>query len=174
MATTFQGFVRLTVAALVGTTVRAVGKVVALNGSNANQVVAGGNGVRLDTHTANLETDGYAKNGAATVALVGTTAKTIDLTDLTSVTDSNDGDSTFASFTKLILKNLGAGSLTIAPGASNPASIGLGGTTPTLTLAAGAEVVIKYGAAVTVDGTHKTILITPAADTTFSIAVGGA
>lgn len=173
MATTGTNFVRMTAAQLVGAAVAAAGKVVGFNPSNASQVVAGGTGVALDRQTVDLAAQSFALNGAATVALSGTTAKTVDLTDLTSVTDSYAGDTTFAGFTQLTFKNLGAGSVTIAPGGSNPASIGLGGTTPTLTLAPGASHTLNYGSAVTVDSTHKTILLTPAATTVVSIAVGG-
>ncbi len=174
MATTEQNFVALTAAQLVGSTVRAAGQVVALNPSNATAIVAGGAASALDKVTADLATAALAKNGAATVALAGTTPKTIDLTDLTSITASYAGDTTFASFSRLTFKNLGAGSLTVAPGASNPASLGINGTTPSVTVQPGASVTISYPTPVTVDATHKTILLTPAADTTFSIAVGGA
>ena len=174
MATTGQNFVYRLVSSLYGSLVDAVGQVSRQNPSNANQLVVGASATVLDKYVADFSNDGFAKHGAASVALSGTTPKTIDLTDLTSVTASYDGDTTFATFSKLVVKNLGAGSLTIAPGASNPASIGLAGTTPTLTVPVGGTAVIDYGTTpVTVDSTHKTILITPAATTTFSIAVSG-
>lgn len=174
MPTTAQNFVTLTAAQLVGATVQAAGQVVALNPSNATAITTAGAATALDKVTADLATAGLAKNGAATVALSGTTPKTIDLTDLTSVTASYAGDTTFASFSRLTFKNLGAGSLTVAPGASNPAALGINGTTPSVTVQPGASVTISYPSAVTVSGSAKTILITPAATTTFSIAVGGA
>lgn len=174
MATTLVNFVRLTSAALVGSTVRAAGKVVGYKPNNATTVVSGSVATALDKVTIDFSTDSNAKHGAATVALSGTTPKTIDLTDLTSVTDSYDGDTTFATVYVLVLKNLGAGSLTVATGASNGMSLPLNGTSPTLTIASGNTDVFIFSAGLTIDNTHKTMLITPAADTTFSIAISGA
>lgn len=164
----------LTNARLIGGTVAAAGAVTTMNPTNAKQLEASGDLTRLDYSLSDLSASSYTKNGGATVALAGTTAKTIDLTNLTSVVASYAGDTVFASVNKLILKNLGAGSLTVAPGGSNPFDLGLGGTTPTLTIPAGSSHTLEFAAGKTVDSTHKTILITPAADTTFSIAVGGA
>jgi len=174
MPTTGQNFVRLLASALVGSAVQAAGKVLRMNPSNAAQVAAGGSGVILDKASVDFSSDGLAKHGAATVALTGTNPATIDLTNLATATASNDGDASFATFNQLVFTNLGAGSVTIAPGGSNPASIGLGGTTPTLTLAPGATHTLSYPAGVTVDSTHKTILLTPAADTVVGVAVAGA
>lgn len=174
MPTTGQNFVRLANAELVGGTVRAAGQVVvvALNPSNAT-VVAAAEGAALDKSTADLS-GAYTKTGAVTVSLSGTTPKTIDLTDLTSVVASYAGDTTFASFSQLVIRNLGAGSVTVAPGASNPASLGINGTSPSVTIQAGAVLTLSYPTASVVDSTHKTILLTPAADTVVSVALGGA
>jgi hypothetical protein len=174
MATTKSAFVKLTAAQLVGATVAAAGQVVALNESNATQIVNGASGTRLDLALTNLATAGYAKNGAATVALTGTTPVTITLADLTSATASSAGDTVFATVNKLVLKNTGAADLTVAPGGSNPFDLFLAGTTPTLTVPAGSTITIESVAGKTVDSTHKTILITPTAGGSFAIAVGGA
>lgn len=165
---------KLTNARLIGGTVAAADAVTTMNPTNAKQLEASGDLTRLDYSLSDLSVSSYTKNGGATVALSGTTAKTIDLTDLTSVTASYAGDTVFALANKLVLKNLGAGSLTIAPGGSNPFPLGLGGTTPTLTIPAGGTHTLEFPAGLTVSSSAKTILITPAATTTFSIAVGGA
>lgn len=174
MATTGVNICRLTNAALVGSTVRPAGSVTTMNPTSAKALEAAGDLVRLDVSASDLSASSYAKNGGATVALVGTTPKTIDLTNLATVTASNAGDTSFATANKLVFKNLGAGSVTIAPGGSNPFDCGLSGTTPSLTLPPGSTHTLEFAAGKTVDSTHKTILFTPTADTTISISVGGA
>lgn len=174
MSTTNSGFVQITTAALVGATVQAAGAIVALNPDNAKEIVNGGGGTRLDKLVSDLATAGYAKNGAATVSLNGTTPVTVSLADLTSNTAKSAGDTSFATWNSLLFTNNGASDLTIAPAGSNPATIQLAGTTPTLTVAAGSSVLLQSVAGVTVDSTHKSITITPAATGTASFAVGGA
>lgn len=174
MATTNSAFVKLTAAQLVGSTVQAAGAVVALNESNATQVVNGGSGTRLDAFVANLATAGYAKNGAASVSLTGTTPVTLDLTTLSTNATASAGDLTYATFYQLVYRNTGAADVTVAPGGSNPASLGFGGTTPTITVPANSAVTFQYAAGVTVDSTHKTITITPTSGGSFALCVGGA
>ena len=175
MATTNQGFVKITSAALVGATVQAANQLVAMNGSNVDEIVNGGGGVRLDKVVTDFGTAGFALSGAIRLTLSGTTTKTIDLTDLTSAAASYAGDTTFAKFMTLVLYNDGAASVTFASGASNGASVGLAGTSPTLSVGAGKFHVLNYATAgVTVDSTHKTIDITPTSGGSFVLVVGGA
>lgn len=118
---------------------------------------------------------GFAKNGGYHKTTSGTTSVTIDLTDLTSGATSSDGDTTFATVNKITLYNCGAADMTIAPGGSNPSNIPkFTGTTPTIALPAGSQVTIVSGAGVTVDSTHKTILVTPTSGGDLMVAVGGA
>ena len=174
MATTGQNFVRLVAAQLVAAAVVAAGKVLALNPSNADQVVLSGAAVNLDRQTANLATQAYALNGAATLSLSGTSAKDFTLTSLSTAAASSAGDLVFASASQLTFKNLGAGDATIAAGASNGFAFPLNGTTPTITLAAGDSFTFTFATAITVDSTHKLITITPVATTIVSVCVGGA
>jgi hypothetical protein len=117
---------------------------------------------------------GFAKNGAFHVTTSGTTPVTCDLTNLATNSTSQAGDATFATFNKIKVRNAGTAAMTIAPGGSNPASLGFGGTTPTYTVNAGAEVEIEVPAGATVDSTHKTITITPTSGGDVVVAVGGA
>lgn len=163
MATTNSGFLKQT-----------LGGVVSLAAVTANAVTAVRNalsGTRVDYVLADLSVKpGYAKNGAIRLALTGTTPKTIDLTDLTANAQSYAGDTAFAKFALLVLFNDGAAAVTFASGASNGASVGLSGT---LTVAPGDMKVLPWGTAVTVDGTHKTIDITPTSGGSFVLSVGG-
>lgn len=173
MTTTNSAFVKNTNAALVGSTVAAAGQVVALTESAATTEVNSGGATRLDKAGINLAIDGFAKNGAAVIALTGTTPVTITLIDLTSATTSSAGDTVFASVNKISF-TAGAADLTIAPGGSNPFGLLLAGTTPTITVPAGSTHVLQSVAGMTVDSTHKTILITPTAGGSLTVAVGGA
>lgn len=118
---------------------------------------------------------GFAKNGAFHATTSGTTAVSVDLTNLTTNATSSDGDTVFATASKVVVKNCGTADMTIAPGASNPASLPkFAGTTPTLTVAAGTEAVFFSDAGATVDSTHKIITITPVSGGDVVVAVGGA
>jgi hypothetical protein len=163
MATTNSGFAKVT-----------LGGVVALLSAPASAisaVVSALSGTRMDRAVYDLASAGYDKNGAGRYTLSGTTPKTIDLTDTTSGAQSYAGDTTFASYTQLVLLNDGAASITVGSGASNGATWPMSGT---VTLAAGESVVISKAAAVTVDGTHKAIDVTPTSGGSFVICVGGA
>lgn len=116
---------------------------------------------------------GFALNGAFHVTTSGTTPVTCDLTNLATNSTSNAGDAVFAKANKIKVRNAGTAAMTIAPGASNPASLGLGGTTPTYTVNGGSEVEIEVPAGATVDATHKNITITPTAGGDVVVAVGG-
>lgn len=174
MGTTNSAFLKKTNATLNGATVGAAGEVVAMNPTSANQLAASGYGTRVDRAVSDLATDGYAKNGCIDVSLSGTTPKTVDLTDLTSQAASNAGDTGFDLWNKLVFANLSSGNMTVAPGSSNPASIFLGGTSPTMTVAANSSNTLMSLAGVTVDSTHKTITITPTVTGHLVISVGGA
>lgn len=123
----------------------------------------------------------FAKNGALYFTLTGTTAVTIDLTSLASavgVASSQAGDTSLATSNCWVIQNLSgsASTITIAPGASNPAAFpsALGGTTPTLSILKGDPLVLVSVAGKTVDSTHKTITFTPTAGGAISFAYGGA
>jgi hypothetical protein len=117
----------------------------------------------------------YAKNGVVLITLSGTTPVTLDLTDTTSGTTATAGDTAFASVNTILFRSLGAAAVTIAPGGSNPADLPkFTGTTPTLKLALNGVVLVNEVAAVTVDSTHKGILLTPTAGGTIAIYIGGA
>lgn len=164
MATTLKAFLKLTTA----------GNLLALTAPLVGQLVGGSAGTRVDQVTVDFATDSYAKHGAAAVTLTGTTPVTLDLTDLTSNATSYAGDTTFATWNRLVLNNTGAADVTVAVGASNPARLLLAGTTPTLTIPANSAIPLASAAGLAVDGTHKTITITPTAGGSFVLGVAGA
>lgn len=178
MATTLQNFVKMVSAALVGSTVQAAGAVVAVNPANGVQMVAGGGATNIDKVSVDLARSSYAKNGAAVGTLSGTTPVTIDFTDITSGTSGTTawaGDTTFATLNQLVLTNTGAADFTLAPGGSNPSRFPtFSGTTPTITVPAGASLTLAAVTGLTVDSTHKTLTITPTSGGSFALAVGGA
>jgi hypothetical protein len=175
LSTTNSAFVATTGAALVGSAVVAAGAIVALTEDAANVEINAGGSARLDTMAnANLATAGYAKNGACSVALTGTTPVTLSLIDLTSNSDFSAGDAVFASWKLLVFYNTGAASLTVKTAASNGATLPLNGTSPTITVPAGSKAILENAAGVTVDATHKDITVTPADDGGFAVCVGGA
>jgi len=117
----------------------------------------------------------YAKNGAVYLALSGTTAQTLDL-NLTSTGPpaSYVGDTVFATVNVLRVKNLGTAAVTIAPGSSNASPIPeLGGTTPTLTLDAGSEVLFHSAAGQTITSSACNVKFTPAATTNICVTISG-
>lgn len=117
--------------------------------------------------------EAFAKNGAFHVTTSGTTAVTCDLTNLALNATSSAGDLTFANWNKIRIYNCGTADMTYSPGGSNPANLGLGGTTPTHSIPAGSAITIERAAGNTVDATHKNITITPSAGGDVVIAVGG-
>lgn len=175
MATTGVNFIKQTNAVLSGATMGAAAAVVAMNPTSAVQLVNAGYATALDSSASDLSAAGFALNGCGRYALVGTTVKTVDLTNLATGAASSAGDPTFAKVMRLVIFNDGAADATVAAGGSNPFAIGLAGTTPTLTIPTGKTVVLNYATAgTTVDGTHKTIDVTPTAGGSICIAVGGA
>lgn len=114
-------------------------------------------------------TDGYAKHGAIHFTTSGTAGVTIDLTNLTTGATSYAGDTTFSTVNKIKFFNLGSldgttgGTMTVAPGGSNPFTLGYGGTSPTHPVFKGGEYLWSDPAGVTVTSSVKTITITPAA-----------
>lgn len=162
MATTNCAFAKLTTG---GSTV-----LVALAENLVSSLVSTAGATRVDKVTSNLATAGYALNGAARYTLSGTTVKTIDLTSLSTGAAAYTGDVTFAKYAQLILYNDGAAAVTVGSGASNGATMPLSGT---VTVDAGQFVVLTRASAVTVDGSHKTIDVTPTSGGSFVIAVGG-
>jgi hypothetical protein len=174
MSTTKANFVSQTSAVLEGTTVGAAGAVVALSPEAAATDSRGSGGTILDKFLMDLSTAGFAKNGACTFALSGTTPVTLTLVDLTSATASNAGDTSFATWNQLNFYNTGAADLTIAQGSSSGARLGFAGTTPTVTVPAGGHVILDNPAGSAVDSTHKNITITPTSGGSCAVSVGGA
>jgi hypothetical protein len=190
MATTGVDFVLVSKVstAVQGAAVKATPFVVAVEKNAAQQYagrVPGGAGTGVLGATGNVNngnflvdgfsTEGFALNGAIHVTTSGTTPVSVDLTNLTTGATSTAGDATFAKFMKIRFYNCGSAAMTIAPGGSNPASLGLGGTSPTLSVPANTVVTpFANGAGVTVDSTHKIITITPTSGGDFVLAVGGA
>jgi hypothetical protein len=119
---------------------------------------------------------GGAKNGCTLLTLSGTTAQSIDLTNLaTGTPTSTAGDTSFATVYALRLKNLGTTALTLSPGSSNPSPVpALGGTTPTLTLPAGSELLLHDAAGWTITGSAKVFTITPSSGGLLAVTVAGA
>jgi hypothetical protein len=194
MATTNANFVEVTTAVLEGAAVTAAPSVIAMEPGAAEAIEQGSGGVLLDKLIIDLglisiPTAGsgrhirpsgkilgnYAKNGAALFVTSGTTTKILTLADLTSASSASAGDTVFATVNALVFRNLGAADMTIAPGAANPSNAPkFTGTTPTLTIPAGSVVAWHSAAGVTIDGTHKTITITPTSGGNLSVCVGGA
>jgi hypothetical protein len=196
MATTGSNLVRVTTTTLKGATVTTAPYLLALGPKEAAQVQQGGGGTVLDRVTVDLSLlaapavgtpqqvpvnygahiGNFAKNGAILLTLSGTTAQDVDLTDLTANTPAGTvGDTAFATVSVLVFRNLGSAAATVKPGASNPADIPkFTGTTPTLQIPAGGTVIVHANTPVTIDATHKLFTITPAADGTVAISVGGA
>jgi hypothetical protein len=173
---------------LSGATVKAAPYVMALDRNSAFAIagrVPGGAGTgvvasNVVTNNGNFIVTGFAsqnfaKNGAYHKTTVTTTGVTMDLTDLTSGATSSAGDTVFATVYQMTFYNTGAADMTIAPGGSNPSNVPkFTGTTPTLLLPAGGQITLIYPTGVTIDATHKTVLITPTAGGDVMVAVGGA
>lgn len=175
MATTNVGFITKKNATLTGSTVGAAGDVAPMDGVCATQIGTEGYGTRLDKQSFDLATAGYAKNAGVLLTLTGTTAITINAAALAAATGVQiAGDTAFATVNQIILYNTGAVDLIVAPAGSNPFPFPLNGTTPTYTVPAGSRLVIESVAGLTVDGTHKSITVTPTAGGTLGICLGGA
>lgn len=133
---------------------------------------------KLDAMMTDLALAGYAKNGCFQVTTSGTTGITIDLTNLATAATTTAGDLVFAKWNLLIFYNLSgvdgvtAAAMTVGPGGSNPLTL-FTGTTPTIALAASSRIVVENTTGVTIDSTHKTLLITPTAGGNFALCVGG-
>lgn len=180
MATTASAFVKLLNAVLTGATVGAIGAARAIKAENVPPLVAASAAIRLDAlPQADLSSSGFAKNGTFLKTLAGTTPVTPTFVDLTSNATSYAGDTVFATVYMMLIKNLGAADLTLEVGGSNPFNWGYAGTTPKVTVPAAVGAVpgtfcLVFPTGVTVDSTHKTILLTPTADTSVAVVLGGA
>lgn len=122
---------------------------------------------------------GFAKNGAVGITFTGTTPVSLDLTNIAAavgVTSTQAGDTAFATTNAITFQNTSAsGTITIAPGASNPSSLPkFTGTTPTLSVDFGGCICVYDPSGQTVDSTHKIITLTPSAAGSMNIYVGGA
>jgi hypothetical protein len=162
MATTQSGFLKITEGAVSFLKTVSAGKV--------QSVESAISATRLDYQLVDLGRAGYAKNGVMRIVLSGTTLETIDLTNTATGTDAQAGDTVFASWSQLHFYNDGAASVTVAPGATNGATVPF----TAITVAAGARHVFTPASAVTIDGTHKTLDITPTSGGSLIVIVGGA
>lgn len=174
MATTGQNFVKLVNPAIVNGTYQAAGTIASYLPVDATSIVNSGAATTLDTIGAGMSNDGFAKHGFSTTTLSGTTPVNLSLIDLTSNSTASCGDTVFATWNTLELINTGAADLTVAPGASNPANLGMGGTTPTLTIPANSKMTFHNLAGGSIDGTHKIVTVTPTAGGSFALGVAGA
>lgn len=173
MATTGKNFVSLSSTGLPGSGLTANGVLMAVSAAQANSISASGLGTILDRITIDLAKAGYSKNGAVILQLTASTPVTVDLTSLGSVGVAV-GDLSFAKWYQLIPVNLGAAGVAIGPGASNPATLPLGGSSPTFTVLPSAPTVWTSPTGTTVDSTHKTIKIDPGGSNgTLVLLVGG-
>lgn len=117
----------------------------------------------------------FAKNGGILLSLSGTTPQTIDLTDLTANTPAGTiGDTAFSKINSIVFNNSGAGAVVVTTGATTPAGLpAFNATSSGVTAAAGSCFADYSKAGVTVDSTHKLIVVTPAATTTLVVSIGG-
>lgn len=195
MATTGSNFIEVATTTLKGSAVTTAPYIETMGPKEASAIETGSGGSAVDKVEVNLALTavptvgtphltndyygkvlgGYAKNGCILLSLSGTTAQSIDFTDLTVNTPAGTaGDTTFATVSCLVYRNLGTTDLTLAPGASNPANAPkFSGTTPTITIPAGSVFVWHSNAPVTIDSTHKVNTITPTAGGTLAVSVGG-
>ncbi len=121
----------------------------------------------------------FAKNGCLYFTLTGTTAVTVSLQALAAavgVASSQYGDTSLTTVYCLVFRNLStSGTITIAPGASNPAPLPVfTGTTPTLSVDYGGTIVVYDPEGQTCSGTAKNLTFTPSAGGAFALAYGGA
>lgn len=135
--------------------------------------------IALDDIATVMDADGLAKHGAFHVTTSGTTAVNIDLTNLVTNATSQAGDATFATINKIVafnvsgLDGVSAANMTLAQGASNPAPLGFGGTSPTVTVYASSPWVWFNKAGGTITSSAKIITITPTAGGNFVLLVAG-
>lgn len=117
---------------------------------------------------------GYPKNGAVLLELVGVTAQTVSLqTTTTGAPAATAGDVNFATLYVVRVKNLGTAAVTIAPGATPSPLPVFTGTTPTIELPAGSEILFHCAAGAAVTGVAD-LVFTPTANTNVAISIGGA
>ncbi len=163
---------------LVGAAVIAANLVEYVGSSQRNLAVAAGAGLSIGSYSFDEVLAAYTSNAGILLTLTGSTAITIDVTNISATATSSAGQNTFASkVNTMILQNIGAQALTIAQGTSNPLSLGLAGTTPTLSIAAGSTHVLNLGtpsAGSPVSGTTKTFTVTPTSGGSLLIYLGGA
>lgn len=117
----------------------------------------------------------YAKNGAVLLELSGTTAQTVSFENTTTNSPAaTQGDTVFAALNVVRIKNLGTAAVTIEPGASNASPLpAFTGTSPTISLPAGSEILFHDNAGATVSNAAN-LTITPAASTNVAVSISGA
>lgn len=153
--------------------------ILALASDQANEVVAGGGGTMIDKDSTSgvggLAGAGFAKNNAISLTLTGTTAITFSLIALAAATGLviGPGDTVFAAWSRLRFKNIGTTDLKISPGASNGNALGLGGTSPTITVPAGSSHELNNAAGNTVDSSHTNVTVTPTSGGSLVVSIGG-
>ncbi len=128
---------------------------------------------------------GLAKGAGVALTLSGTTPITLNLALLAADATNGvliAGDTVFATINFISFRNVGAGSVSWAPGAANGLTLGVtavNSQVPSIAIGAAANGV--YGkfersdaAGYTVNATNKNITLTPAANSTLIISIGGA
>lgn len=173
MATTGKNFAALSSGALVGTANASTGFLLAVDPATAGIYSNSGAATILDKFAANLAAANFAKNGGVIVTLSPSTPVTLDLTDLTSQS-VRAGDASFASWKEILFVNLGANPVDVGPGATNPLTTPLGGSSPVQRIAAGESTRWQRPAGVAIDGTHKNLKLDPSSSAaTIAVLVGG-
>jgi hypothetical protein len=174
MATTFKAFVMSSQGALVTSANAAFAAVLALGASVANALIGSNSGSRIDSQV-DLSTAGYAKNGAFFLNLAASTPISVDLTDIDATSTSSAGDDTFAKAFDIQLINPGTQDVIVGAAASHAFLGPLGGTTPTITVAAGSVEHIQSVAGWTIaSGTNSILKFDPGGSAAqIAVAIGG-
>ena len=172
MSTTGSRFVAASQGVPITSANAATGNVGAYSPSITNQLAGGGAGTIIDS-LVDLSKAGFAKNGAFFLNLAASTPVTIDATAIASAATASAGDNSFATANSIELINLGLHDVKVGAAASNPMLLGLGGTTPTLTVPAGSRVVIGSVAGFSTSGANN-LKVDPGANACqLAAAIGG-
>ena len=171
MATTNSNFVALSASALAGAS--AVNVAIVAPPAVASRYLSTGQGVILDQSSTDLSKAAFAKNGCVILALVVSTPQTIDFTALSGAATA--GDTSFATVNTVVFWNQGAHDIVVSPGSSNPFPGPLGGTAPTFTVPAGAQLPWQCPAGWTISGSVKNLKCDPGGNAgLLSLCIGGA
>lgn len=118
---------------------------------------------------------GGSKNGAVYLTFTGTTPQTVSLLNTTTNTPAaTGGDTVFATCYAIRVKNTGSAAITLAPGASNPSPIpAFTGTTPTVSIPAGATMLFTAPAGVSITSSACNITFTPTSGGSLAMTICG-